>query len=415
MSPTAAGQSGTVNVTTLTTALSALLTLDGNPMDLVTSGAVTSLSAVTPASVQAATGTPVFPSPAVLATTQSRAAEKGFLAREGLPCAPFLVVEKPDGLMEALRSLFPLHGFEGSSLSDASNATKPVVAIAKTLRGGYDGKGQVVVREPADFERVLPLLPCVLEEALDLAFEASVITARTQQGNAQSFPVFENIHVNNILDTTLFPSPSLPRGKGREGGAAEVLLRVAESCAHRLDLVGLLTTEFFLSRKTSKGLFSQGGLSAVPGTSLFFGINEFAPRPHNSGHVTREACFVSQFDALAHVLLNLPLPSLEPVSAELFAMGNLLGDVWISQGQARGDLAPDAAEAPGDSLSLAPWADAPDVLAITLYGKETARKGRKMGHFTLRLPQARSQVTEFRTALANSTARPPFGKPKKQT
>jgi 5-(carboxyamino)imidazole ribonucleotide synthase len=298
--------------------------------------------------------------------------------------------------VEAFRSLFPLQA------SEAIHAPGPALAIAKTLRGGYDGKGQVVVREPADFERVLPLLPCVLEEALDLAFEASVITARTQQGNMQSFPVFENIHVNNILDTTLFPSPSLPRGQGREGGAAEVLLRVAESCAHRLDLAGLLTTEFFLSRTPSRGLFAQGGLAAVPGTSLFFGINEFAPRPHNSGHVTREACFVSQFDALARVLLNLPLPLLEPVSAELFAMGNLLGDVWISQGQTRGDLAADAAEAPGDALSLAPWASAPHVLAITLYGKETARMGRKMGHFTLKSPQARSEVTEFREALARA-------------
>jgi phosphoribosylaminoimidazole carboxylase (NCAIR synthetase) len=98
----------------------------------------------------------------------------------------------------------------------------------------------------------------------------------------------------------------------------------------------------------------------------------------------------------------LPLPLLEPVSAELFAMGNLLGDVWISQGQTRGDLAADAAEAPGDALSLAPWASAPHVLAITLYGKETARMGRKMGHFTLKSPQARSVVTEFREALARA-------------
>lgn len=326
-----------------------------------------------------ATGTPLFPSPQVLATTQSRASEKAFLAREGLPCAPFQVVETQGQLEHVFRALFASHAAPGRA-----------IAIAKTLRGGYDGKGQVMVRLPSDLPSVAALLPCVLEEAIDLAFETSVITARTQQGGLQSFPVFENIHVNNILDTTLFPSPSLARASGHPGAAAKTLVNEAETCAQKLGLVGLLTTEFFLSRKPSQGLFANGGLAPVPGTDLYYGVNEFAPRPHNSGHVTREACFVSQFDAHARVLLNLPLPTLEPVSRDLFAMGNLLGDVWLAQ----------AKETSGFTLNLSAWAQFPDVLAVTLYGKETARSGRKMGHFTLKSNDACARVQEFRTALS---------------
>lgn len=327
---------------------------------------------------RAASGTPLVPSARVLSTTQSRADEKSFLASAKLPCAPFLVVSTREELIAACArvDVFPF--------------------VAKTLRGGYDGKGQATAQSAADLPKVEALLPCILEEAVPLALEVSVVTARDALGRVRSFPPFENIHARHILDVTLFPAPSLTNE------VAARLVTVAQECARALDVVGLLTTEFFLSRSASRCAFA-GGAGLSPVGDFHFGVNEFAPRPHNSGHVTRQACFVSQFDALARILLGLPVPPLVPVSPGVFAMGNLLGDTWLAQSHARGDLPADAREAPGSGLALdAAWNAFPDVLDVTLYGKEVARAGRKMGHFTLRAPSAEAAIARsaaFREAL----------------
>jgi len=340
------------------------------------------------AQVEEATGVPLWPSARVLAITQSRAGEKDFLASHGLPCAPYRIVSDVAELANAFASL-------------------PCAFVAKTLRGGYDGKGQRFVCAVGAKDDLLraaareddrlaceALLPCLIERALPLSLEASVIVGRAASGEMAVFPPFENVHSHHILDTTLFPSPTL-------SALAEVeaaLVRIAKECANRLGAVGLLTTEFFLVKNTGDvdvhggAGFSYGGLAAVG--EYLIGVNEFAPRPHNSGHVTREACFASQFDLHARILLGLPLPAPEalgPVAPVTFAMGNLLGDTWIAQGATS-----------GDALSLAAWNAHPEVIDVTLYGKARVAPARKMGHFTLSAPDAPTaiaQTASFRAAL----------------
>jgi 5-(carboxyamino)imidazole ribonucleotide synthase len=282
----------------------------------------------------------LMPSMAVLAVAQHRAREKRFLRENGLPHVAFAehVPDHP--------------------------------AILKTVRGGYDGKGQMRWT-PGE----TPLSgPLVAEEIIDIEVEASCIVARskTEEG---VFPVFENEHRNHILDTTLVPA-SLPD---------EVLAAVqdvARETARKLDVTGLLTTEFFLTRHQPRRS------PALQVDDWYLMVNELAPRPHNSGHVTRQACTFSQFDALARILLDVPLgqPRLLP---GVWGMGKLLGEVYGTRSK----------------LDLTPWAEHPTVREVCLYGKTQPRAGRKMGHFIVHgesRTAGLAEIAAFRAALTKT-------------
>jgi len=301
------------------------------------------------------------PSASVLETAQDRAREKDFLRSSGLPHVDYAVVHGRDGLLATARSFgFPL--------------------IVKTARGGYDGKGQYLVASEDELEavaaRLPPGVPYVLEEVLDLALEASCIVGRSPDGVERAFPVFENVHAGHILDVTLFPA-RVPEE------LATTLQRLALDAARALDVTGLLTTEFFVTKRPaarSRGI-AAGGLTVY--------VNELAPRPHNSGHVTRTACHTSQFQLLARILLGLPLgPAPSLVGPGAFCMGNLLGDVWLAQ--CRRDL------------DLSTLASHPDVVEVVLYGKREAQARRKMGHFVTRgddAERAAAAARAFRASL----------------
>lgn len=268
--------------------------------------------------------TRLWPSGSVLRTAQDRVLEKAALNRNGLPTAEYRVVK---------------------TLEDYTSAQKELDGpwVLKTATSGYDGKGQVVVREPDDGAAFRELEgkshSLVLERFVPFKMELSVICARDHTGESRTFPISENIHVNNILDTSIIPARIEPHIAER---ASEVAVAVAET----LDVRGVIAVEMFLTQDDE------------------ILINELAPRPHNSGHYTIEGCHTSQFAQLVRVLCGLPMGSVEMPQPTV--MVNLLGDVWE---EAKGK--PDwnaALGVPGASLHL--------------YGKAEARAGRKMGHIT---------------------------------
>lgn len=308
---------------------------------------------------------PLFPSLDVLETTQDRAKEKAFLARAGLPHAAFLVAQGAAEIRHAAAELgFPF--------------------VLKTTRGGYDGKGQAYVASDEDLSRALDGLddraPCVLEEAIDLVMETSCIVGRSRAGEEVVFPVFENAHAGHVLDLTVVPARVPP-------ALADALQRVALEAARTLDVRGLLTTEFFVSRPRAGATRSR----AIEAAGYAIHVNEFAPRPHNSGHVTRNACVASQYDVLARILLDVPIGAPSLVGPDTFCMGNLLGDVWEAQG--RSD---------GTELDLSALAGADEVIDVVLYGKRAAKPRRKMGHYVTRArdpERAVEAARAFREAL----------------
>lgn len=304
----------------------------------------------------------LLPSLDVLRTTQNRALEKEFLRDHGLPHVAFVDGRSADSLPAAARAF----GFP---------------AILKTARGGYDGKGQWKLGSAADLEALLatPAREAldasgwVLEEPIDIVLEASAIVARERNGDEVVFPLFENEHRDHILDVTVVPA-RLPDELEAEARS------VALAAARALGVAGLLTTELFVGRSTRER----------PGEVRVF-TNEFAPRPHNSGHVTRKACTFSQFEALARILLGVPLapPRLLPGA---FCMANLLGEVWEAQGAA-------------ERLDLSPWEGSPDLLEVVLYGKRGVATKRKMGHLVARgagPDDAVAAARAFREALSRS-------------
>ena len=266
---------------------------------------------------------PVAPGASAVATCQDRALEKALFQRCGVPCAPHAVIDGESALAAAPDALLP--------------------GILKTAQLGYDGKGQRSVDDRdqlADAWRQLGAVRCVLERRLDLAFEISVVLARGIGGALVSYPPFRNLHRDGILAVTQWPATQIDGARTSAADAA------ARAIAQALDYVGVLCVEFFVDR--------QGTLYA----------NEMAPRPHNSGHCTIDACDVSQFEWQVRTMARLPLPA--PRVHSNAVMLNLLGDLW------RDGVAPD-------------WHD---VLALPgahlhLYGKLQARPGRKMGHLTL--------------------------------
>ena len=283
----------------------------------------------------------VRPAGSILHIAQNRLREKNFLAGAGIPVAPFKAVRSAHELESALEQI-----------------GRP--AILKTAAFGYDGKGQQMINAREDFDEIWKTSSAdemVLEGMVDFAKEISVIVARGMDGAIATFPVCENLHQNHILDVTIAPARVSPK-------AASDAAALASAIAEKMELVGLLAVEMFLER--------NGELV----------VNELAPRPHNSGHWTIEACATSQFEQQVRAVCGLPLGSTEILRPA--AMANLLGDVW--QG---GEPA---------------WAKALAVegVHLHLYGKREPRLRRKMGHLTALAEKAEvalQRVTDARAAL----------------
>jgi 5-(carboxyamino)imidazole ribonucleotide synthase len=279
----------------------------------------------------------VRPSWRTLWVSQNRLREKTFLSRHGIPHAPWRAVRT----VEELKAAGPALGFP---------------LILKTADSGYDGKGQVRVERADDLAEAwgsLGQVPCVAEGWVEFEAEVSVVVARGQGGEAVAYPVGLNRHERHILDSTLMPAPVGPIVSLE---ARTLALTVAQT----LETVGVLTVEFFLT---------AGGALLV---------NEIAPRPHNSGHLTIEAAVTSQFEQQVRALCGLPLGSTK--LAMPAAMVNLLGDLWV-------DSEPDWEAA----FRLDPG------IKLHLYGKRTPAVGRKMGHLTVLDPHPE-------TALARALA-----------
>lgn len=271
---------------------------------------------------------PVAPAADAVAICQDRAQEKAHFLRCGVPCAPYALIETEVQLARVDAStMFP--------------------GILKTARLGYDGKGQSRVDSAADLAEAwgtMQRVPCVLERRLDLAAEISVLVARGADGSVAHLPVQRNLHRDGILAVTTVPAEGVDPALQQR--AVDAATRIAAS----MEYVGVLCVEFFVLR--------NGDLVA----------NEMAPRPHNSGHYSIDACDLSQFDLQVRTLTGAPL--IQPRLHSAAVMLNLLGDLWFRAGTKESE--PD-------------WAA---VLALPgmhlhLYGKAQARPGRKMGHLTI--------------------------------
>lgn len=263
----------------------------------------------------------VYPTAATLKICQDRGLEKIFLRDNTLPTARFDLAKNVNDIQKALESLKP-----------------PVVL--KTLRDGYDGKGQVIVKKADLAEEAFHSLgakPVIIEEFIAFEREVSVIVCRDQSGHTCTYPVVENQHENHILKTTLVPAPISPE-------TAEVAKKLAEKIAIFLNLVGVLAVEMFVK--------SDGSIL----------INEMAPRPHNSGHWSIEGARTSQFEQLVRILAGLPMGYTDYITP--CRMDNLLG------------------------AEVNSWQNHLDKPAtyVHLYGKGSPKPGRKMGHVTTLLP-----------------------------
>lgn len=274
--------------------------------------------------------TAVRPSAACVAIAQNRVLEKNFIKDAGLPVAPFAVINNTNDLPDDASPLYP--------------------AILKVARFGYDGKGQARVKNQAEAKQAFADFKqeiCVLEQMLPLDLEISVVLARDAQGNIAAFPTAENSHLNGILDISIAPARCSAVLKANAQALAKKL-------AEKLDYVGVLGVEFF-----------------VVGKQLL--VNEIAPRPHNSGHYTIDACVTNQFEQQVRVMTGLPLGDASLHSNAV--MVNILGDSWFAGIQKN-----------IKKYALEPaWilACSHANLKLHLYGKHEPRKARKMGHFTV--------------------------------
>jgi len=268
----------------------------------------------------------VRPDAESVAIAQNRVLEKNFLRDAGLPVAPYVVIRNAQDMPAFGDSIYP--------------------GILKVARFGYDGKGQAHVVSPEEAQAAFTSFggeACVLEQMLTLDYEVSVILARDAEGNIATFPTAENSHLNGILDVSIVPARA---PEELHENAHQLAMHIAE----QLDYVGVLGVEFFVS---------DGELL----------VNEIAPRPHNSGHYTIDACDTNQFEQQTRALVGLPLG--DPRMHSYAVMVNILGDAWkLIDGKNQGEPAWDKA------LSYSQ-------LKLHLYGKHEARPGRKMGHFTL--------------------------------
>ncbi len=278
---------------------------------------------------------PMAPGAAAVAIAQNRIEEKAHFTASagvaGVTCAPYAVIESAQQLDAVAADLLP--------------------GILKTARLGYDGKGQVRVANRAELAVAwagLKGVPCVLEKLLPLKAECSVIIARSWDGAITGFAPQLNVHVGGILAVTAAYEGNMPPALARRAWEA------TKSIASHIGYVGVLCVEFFVIDDGS----ADGALV----------VNEMAPRPHNSGHYTLDACDVSQFDLQVHAMAGLPFP--QPRQHSPAIMLNLLGEVWFdAAGQPRTPDWQAVLALPGTHLHL--------------YGKREARPGRKMGHLTI--------------------------------
>ena len=279
---------------------------------------------------------PVHPRGEVLHICQNREREKTFLHTNGFPCAPFRVVDSATSLAEALQEI-------------------GTPSVLKTADFGYDGKGQIKLESEANATEVWNCFGAprgVLEKWISFRAELSVICARSTDGKMVTFPASENQHKHHILDLSIVP--------------ARFPATVLESAAHlatqiteALDVVGLLAVEFFLTDDNQ------------------LVVNELAPRPHNSGHFTFDACLTSQFEQQLRAVCGLPLGSPDLMSPVV--MWNLLGDLW-NNGEPNWHV---ILENPRAKLHL--------------YGKSEARPGRKMGHVCVMADSTEQAIREIET------------------
>lgn len=289
---------------------------------------------------------PVRPGAAAVAVARDRIREKTFVRDLGLATAPFFPIHREAELAAAVAGL-------------------RLPALLKTATLGYDGKGQITVNGPDQARAAFAQLgerPCVLEEKVELAQELSVVLARGANGETVFYTIGENVHRNGILHTTRVPGRVAP-------AVAELATGMARRVAEALDYVGVLAVEFFFT--------TDGELL----------INEMAPRPHNSGHFSLDACATSQFEQQVRALCGLPLGAtrlLTPVT-----MLNLLGDLW-------------GATQPG-------WQEvfAHPEAKLHLYGKREARPGRKMGHINVLGEDADANFELAERLFAALSAPPP--------
>jgi 5-(carboxyamino)imidazole ribonucleotide synthase len=274
---------------------------------------------------------PTAPSADAVAIAQDRIKEKAHLARSGVSVAPYAVIESVEQLEMVPASLLP--------------------GILKTARLGYDGKGQARCNSPAELLAAwdsLKRVPCVLEQMLPLAAECSVIVARGWDGACVNFAPQLNLHRAGILVVTEAYEENMPLA------LSEQAVEATKKIANELNYVGVLCVEFFVLQDRSPERAALGGLV----------VNEMAPRPHNSGHYTIDACDVSQFELQVRTLAGLPLTQPRQHSASV--MLNLLGDLWV-----------DGVTPAWDKVLALPG------VHLHLYGKLKASKGRKMGHLTV--------------------------------
>jgi 5-(carboxyamino)imidazole ribonucleotide synthase len=276
---------------------------------------------------------PVRPSARAVEMAQDRIVEKEFVRSCGLLPVPFTAIYKPEDISAALGTIsFP--------------------AILKTARLGYDGKGQITVKSVLEAEAAFAQLgsvPCVLEQRVELEREISVILARSVGGEVRCYPVAENEHRDGILHQSIVPARI-------EAKLAESAQAAATRMADKLDFVGVMAVEFFLTQ--------QGELL----------VNEMAPRTHNSGHYTLDACITSQFEQQLRMVCELPFGDTHLLSPVV--MVNMLGDLWH-------DTQPEwlaLLQSPNTKLHL--------------YGKREARPGRKMGHYCTLASQLDDAIAE---------------------
>jgi 5-(carboxyamino)imidazole ribonucleotide synthase len=237
--------------------------------------------------------------------------------------------------------------------------------ILKTVRMGYDGKGQVRVTSRAEVQAAFEAMgkvTCLLEKMLPLAYEVSVLTARGHDGESVVYPIAENVHRDGILFTTTVPGPNVSEASALKAQKA------AQAIVAELGYVGVLCIEFFV--------LTDGSLV----------VNEMAPRPHNSGHYTIDACVTSQFAQQVRAMARLPLGDVRQHSPAV--MLNILGDVWF---EGDGDVAREPA---WDEILALPGAN------LHLYGKDEPRRARKMGHLTFVAPTLEQAQQQLNAACA---------------
>ncbi|HRQ41918.1 MAG TPA: 5-(carboxyamino)imidazole ribonucleotide synthase [Chloroflexota bacterium] len=293
---------------------------------------------------------PLRPGPQALHIAQNRLREKTFFVENGLPTAPFVPVY---------------------SLTDLQNGLAHIgcPAVLKTAVSGYDGKGQIKITHPDEAGvawQSTGQVDCILEGWVQFEREVSMVAARGLDGSFAHYGVIENSHANHILDVSKAPADVPPN-------VATEAVEMARCVLEALDVVGVLCVEFFLT--------GDGKLL----------LNEMAPRPHNSGHLTIEACVTSQFEQQCRAVCGLPLGDTR--YRQPAAMANLLGDLWFSQ---RGD-----AEAQRKGVDWTAVLAIPNI-KVHLYGKREPRYGRKMGHLTAladSVEEAERMVREARELL----------------